>query len=88
MLAGGFAGVVGWLTCYPLDLIKSRLQTNLNEQYLPGYRGILQCSKEVILEAGLKGLFKGIIPTLIRALPVNCACVLAYEYTLELFKSI
>ena len=27
LLAGGFAGIVGWLTTYPCDVIKTRLQS-------------------------------------------------------------
>jgi len=87
MFSGGIAGITAWLAIYPLDLIKSKIQTNLTTQYLPGHRGILQCSKQVLKDAGFKGLFKGLMPALIRSFPVNCASILSYELTLDFFKS-
>ncbi|DBA99490.1 TPA: hypothetical protein ACH3X3_012077 [Trebouxia sp. C0006] len=45
MVAGGAAGAVYWLTVYPADIIKSKLQTDSYRQ--PAYRGTLHCARQV-----------------------------------------
>lgn len=46
LMAGGIAGVASWISCYPLDVLKSRLQA----QGAPGssnkYAGILDCLRK------------------------------------------
>lgn len=55
---------------YPLDVIKSRLQTDgLPSQAgtaAKKYSGALDCARKLYAEAGVKGFFRGVTPTLIR----------------------
>ncbi|PRP80512.1 mitochondrial substrate carrier family protein [Planoprotostelium fungivorum] len=79
--AGACAGTAFWLSCYPIDVIKNRIQT---EPDIPGKkklydRGILQCAKTIYKREGAAAFFKGLTPCLIRSVPANSAAFFAFE---------
>ncbi|KAG6543888.1 hypothetical protein Mapa_014728 [Marchantia paleacea] len=82
LTAGGLAGAVSWIFCYPLDVVKSRLQGQL-----PGgpqrYTGIVHCMRKSVEEEGLKVLWRGLGTAVTRAYLVNGAIFSAYEMTLR-----
>lgn len=45
LLAGGLGGTAFWLGCYPVDVVKSKLQTD--SWAAPRYRGMLDCARQV-----------------------------------------
>ena len=47
MLAGAGAGAVYWLTVYPADVIKSKLQVDSYQRLI--YKGTLDCTRQVCL---------------------------------------
>lgn len=66
---GALSGVGMWLVMYPLDVIKSRLQTDGLKSGFGGvkkYAGAIDCVGQLWKEQGVKGFFKGLTPTLIR----------------------
>ncbi len=63
MLAGGVAGVIQWIPAVPFDVLKSRLQTAPEGAY-PG--GLIDVLKVLIKEEGVRGLYKGAVPLMIR----------------------
>mmetsp|Transcript_15600 Transcript_15600/g.25843 ORF Transcript_15600/g.25843 Transcript_15600/m.25843 type:complete len:344 (+) Transcript_15600:180-1211(+) len=80
-LAGGLAGVAFWTSIYPIDVIKSRIQTDINGSY----KGWYDCYRKIVLHEGYRGLFKGFGPCIARAFPAFASLSLAYEGTLALF---
>lgn len=85
MLAGGLAGTATWLTVYPLDIVKSRVQIDVTGKYAHGHRGLWQAYKEIVAESGsVRGLYRGITPALLRSFPANAACFLGYEMSMRL----
>jgi solute carrier family 25 carnitine/acylcarnitine transporter 20/29 len=83
--AGGIAGAVSWLSVYPFDVIKSRLQSQL-----PGdnhYRGWLDCGVKTIREEGSHVLWRGLSPTLARAFLVNAAIFSTYEVLMKMMHT-
>jgi len=76
LFAGGMAGVFNWLVSIPPDVLKSRLQSAPDGTYPNGIRDVF---KELIRKEGPLGLYKGIIPVMIRAFPANAACFLGVE---------
>lgn len=82
---GAAAGYSMWLTVYPIDVIKSRLQTdgfgNGEGQGRRVYTSALDCFKKTLAEGGVKALFRGFSPVLVRAAPANAATFLCYEYS-------
>jgi solute carrier family 25 carnitine/acylcarnitine transporter 20/29 len=85
LLAGGLGGTAFWLGCYPLDVIKSKLQVDSYSS--PRYRGILDCGRQVVAAEGMKGLFRGFVPALARSFPANAVCFAVYEATKSLVNT-
>eukprot|EP00049_Salpingoeca_infusionum_P004686 m.82338 g.82338 ORF g.82338 m.82338 type:complete len:302 (+) comp12685_c0_seq3:225-1130(+) len=78
---GGLAGICYWLSCYPLDVIKNRMQA------APGidkYSSMLTTSKLLYQEGGLRAFGRGFMPCALRAFPANAACFVAYEIVISL----
>ncbi|KAF9091614.1 hypothetical protein BGX29_011593 [Mortierella sp. GBA35] len=83
LLAGGIAGFGAWVPCYPQDVIKSRMQSNLT------YRSTLECFRSLQAEArggNWKVWFKGFGPTMARAFPANAATFFFYEMTMKFMR--
>jgi solute carrier family 25 carnitine/acylcarnitine transporter 20/29 len=80
-LYGAASGYAMWLSVYPVDFIKSRIQTDNLES--PKYRGMKDVVKSVYKEQGIKGFFKGFTPTILRAAPANAATFYAFELTMR-----
>ncbi|KAI5072304.1 hypothetical protein GOP47_0012410 [Adiantum capillus-veneris] len=75
--AGGIAGASFWLSVYPADVIKSKIQ--IDDRSNPKYSGTIDAFKKVYCAEGIKGLYKGFGPAMARSVPANAACFLAYE---------
>lgn len=82
LAAGGCAGVASWVFCYPLDVVKSRLQAQGNLS--PKYTGIFDCLQKSVTEEGYKVLWRGLGTAVARAFVVNGAIFAAYETALRL----
>ncbi|KAK2757536.1 carnitine transporter [Arachnomyces sp. PD_36] len=73
LTAGGAAGVAMWIPVFPIDTIKSRLQSAEGRPTIGGtIRG-------VYASGGLKAFFPGFGPALARAVPANAATFLGVE---------
>ncbi|PKS07362.1 hypothetical protein jhhlp_005964 [Lomentospora prolificans] len=71
--AGAAAGVAMWVPVFPIDTVKSRLQTAEGNVTLGGV------IREVYAKGGLKAFFPGFGPALARAVPANAATFLGVE---------
>ncbi|KII86045.1 hypothetical protein PLICRDRAFT_178337 [Plicaturopsis crispa FD-325 SS-3] len=90
LAAGGVAGIAGWITTFPLDVIKTRIQGSAP---VPGssrpvstdasprnpYRTTLSTISHSYRAEGGGVFFRGLAPTLIRAVPVNMATFAVFE---------
>ena len=67
------AGVAMWIPVFPVDTVKSRLQTAEGNVSLGGV------VRELYGKGGLKAFFPGFGPALTRAVPANAATFLGVE---------
>lgn len=82
LMAGGLAGVASWVCCYPLDVVKTRLQAETS--YRPQkYYGIVDCFRKSVKEDGYGVLWRGLGTAVARAFLVNGAIFAAYEVALR-----
>ncbi|GFP99926.1 mitochondrial arginine transporter bac2 [Phtheirospermum japonicum] len=77
LTAGGLAGVTSWISCYPFDVLKTRIQAQSK------YCGIFDCYRKCVEQEGYNALWRGIGTTLARAFIVNGAVFFAYETALR-----
>ncbi|KAL2338082.1 hypothetical protein Fmac_012528 [Flemingia macrophylla] len=81
LIAGGFAGVASWISCYPFDVVKTRLQAQTPSSI--EYNGIVDCFKKSVTKEGFGVLWRGLGTTVARAFLVNGAIFSAYEISLR-----
>jgi solute carrier family 25 carnitine/acylcarnitine transporter 20/29 len=73
MVAGGAAGIAMWIPVFPVDTIKSRLQSAEGRPTISG------TIKGIHASGGLKAFFPGIGPAMARAVPANAATFAGVE---------
>ena len=76
MIAGGVTGTFGWFAVYPVDVIKTRLQ--IDGIVEKSYTGMIDCARKSYQQEGVHVFYKGLLPTVIRAFPVNAVTFLVY----------
>lgn len=72
-MAGAAAGVAMWIPVFPVDTVKSRLQTMEGKPTVGGVVGGLYRA------GGFKAFFPGFAPAIARAVPANAATFLGVE---------
>ncbi|KAL8914817.1 MAG: hypothetical protein Q9171_000653 [Xanthocarpia ochracea] len=82
MTAGGAAGVAMWIPVFPIDTVKSRLQSADGRPTIGGTISRLWRS------GGFKAFFPGIGPAMARAVPANAATFLGVELAHKAFDKV
>lgn len=85
LMAGGFAGTFSWLVSFPVDVVKSRLQTDGMDGKLK-YTGAVDCVKKSYQAEGMNFFTRGLTSTLLRAFPMNAVCFLVVSYVMNFFQ--
>lgn len=80
LLCGGVAGVATWVSVFPLDVIKTRVQTQPSLDVLANRRGAMEISREMYTSEGIRPFFRGLTICCVRAFIVNAAQWAVYEY--------
>ncbi|RAH71447.1 carnitine:acyl carnitine antiporter [Aspergillus aculeatinus CBS 121060] len=80
LAAGGAAGIAMWIPVFPVDTVKSRLQS------APGRPTIGGTIRTVYANGGFKAFFPGFGPALARAVPANAATFAGVELAHNLMK--
>merc|ERR1711957_467534 len=83
MFAGGASGCFTWAVIYPVDVVKTRIQT-MSISTPVNQRRMLRLGADIASREGVGALFRGLGVTLIRAFPVNAIIFPVYESVLQL----
>ena len=79
--SGSLAGYFYWISCYPFDIIKTKMQGDCF--YAPKYKNFRDCFKQTVRNGGYRSLFDGISTCLIRAGPANAAGFSGFEFAMH-----
>ncbi|KAK6205403.1 mitochondrial carrier protein [Scheffersomyces amazonensis] len=84
LISGALAGNALWLSSYPIDVIKSNIQSDKfgSESKFNGQ--ILKATKYIYRNHGWKGFWRGIVPCLLRAVPCSAGTFASVELALRL----
>jgi solute carrier family 25 carnitine/acylcarnitine transporter 20/29 len=101
LLCGGLAGIVTWATVFPLDVVKTRVQTQIlhpkqhraGEQHalldpsaLKQRLGAIEIAKQAYRTEGVGVFFRGLGICSVRAFVVNAVQWAVYEWMIRLLR--
>ncbi|CAK9163191.1 unnamed protein product [Ilex paraguariensis] len=85
LIAGGMAGAVAQTAIYPMDLLKTRLQTYACEGgKVPS---LAKLSKDIWVQEGPRAFYRGLVPSLLGIIPYAGIDLAAYETLKDMSKS-
>ncbi|KIV81264.1 hypothetical protein, variant [Exophiala sideris] len=82
---GAFSGAFGASVVWPLNMLRTRLQTQGTPVHPPTYTGIVDVTRKTIQNEGLSALFRGITPNLIKVVPAVSITYVVYEQSKQAF---
>eukprot|EP00808_Paulinella_micropora_P003539 g2692.t1 len=92
--AGGVAGAAGWVVSYPMDYVKTHLQSEAFDKPTPYKKkkwlldgGFFSCMFQAVRTHGYRELWRGFLPCIARSFPANGAGFFAYETALSWMRS-
>ena len=88
LAAGAISGAVAQTCTYPLDVLRRRFQINTMSGMGYRYKGIFDAIRIIVTEEGVRGLYKGIAPNLLKVAPSMASSWLSFEMTRDFFVSL
>jgi len=82
---GGLAGEMLWISSYPFDVVKSKMQSDGFGKDMK-YLSMRDCFAKTYRAEGLGGFWKGIGPTLLRAMPVSAGTFATVEIVMRMIS--
>ena len=76
---GATSGAISATVVYPINLLRTRLQAQGTVLHPPTYTGIADVTIKTIQGEGIKGLFKGVTPNLLKVAPAVSISYVIYE---------
>ncbi|KAI4089023.1 MAG: hypothetical protein LQ348_002746 [Seirophora lacunosa] len=76
---GAFSASFGASVVYPLNLLRTRLQSQGTASHPPTYTGFLDVTAKTIKGEGVRGLFKGLTPNLLKVAPAMSISYVVYD---------
>ena len=73
LVGGAIAGFGFWGIFYPLEVIKTRIQSDHTDVAQRRYTSMIDCAQKTYAEGGVQAFYKGYTPAIVRAIPVNAA---------------
>ncbi|EMR63090.1 hypothetical protein MGN70_007789 [Eutypa lata] len=81
LLAGAVSGAVAQTCTYPADVLRRRFQINTMSGMGYQYKSIGDAIKVILAQEGIRGLYKGLFPNLLKVAPSMAANWLSFEMT-------
>ncbi|KAM6948469.1 mitochondrial adenyl nucleotide antiporter SLC25A24 [Aplochiton taeniatus] len=74
-MSGSLAGATAQTAIYPMEVVKTRLTLSKTRQY----SGMLDCTKQILRNEGVKAFYKGYVPNLLGIIPYAGIDLAVYE---------
>lgn len=84
LLAGAISGAVAQTCTYPFDVLRRRFQINTMSGLGYKYKSIWDAVKLIVAQEGVRGMYKGIIPNLLKVAPSMASSWLSFEVTRDM----
>ncbi|KOS19431.1 Calcium-binding mitochondrial carrier SAL1 [Escovopsis weberi] len=78
-IIGASSGAFGASVVYPLNVVRTRLQTQGTVMHPATYTGIWDVTQKTIRNEGVRGLYKGLTPNLLKVAPALSITWVVYE---------
>lgn len=88
LLAGAISGAVAQTCTYPFDVLRRRFQINTMSGMGYRYKSIWDAIRVIVAEEGIMGLYKGIVPNLLKVAPSMASSWLSFELTRDFLVSL
>lgn len=82
---GAFSGGVSASMVYPLNVLRTRLQAQGTAMHKPTYTGIVDATRKTLKTEGIRGLYRGLTPNLLKVAPSVSISYIVYENSKRLF---
>ncbi|CAM8924330.1 unnamed protein product [Rhodiola kirilowii] len=90
------SGTCAKLVCHPLDVVKKRFQVEGLQRHPrygarvehKAYKNMFDALRQISHKEGWAGLYKGIVPSTIKAAPAGAVTFVAYEYVSDWLESV
>ncbi|KAK4222062.1 mitochondrial carrier domain-containing protein [Podospora fimiseda] len=76
---GASSGALGATAVYPLNVLRTRLQTQGTAMHPPTYTGIVDVATKTVRNEGVRGLYKGLTPNILKVAPALSITWVCYE---------
>src|SRR3989338_5437320 len=83
IVVGAVAGIIGTLSIFPVDMVKTRLQASKGSTF----RGPFDCAKQLLAKEGVRGFYRGLPVNLIGVTPEKAIKLAANETFRELLEN-
>jgi solute carrier family 25 phosphate transporter 23/24/25/41 len=82
--AGAVSGAVAQTCTYPFDVLRRRFQVNTMSGMGYQYSGVFDAIRVIVKTEGVRGLYKGIVPNLLKVAPSMASSWLSFEFTRDM----
>ena len=86
-MIGTFASIVAQTATYPLNVVRTRLQTQGVNNRPRMYNGMFDCFRHIIKKDGPQGLFRGLLANYLKAVPASAITFVAFEEVNKFFAA-
>lgn len=76
---GASSGAFGASIVYPLNVLRTRLQTQGTVMHRETYTGIVDVARKTVRKEGYRALYKGLTPNLLKVAPALSITWMVYE---------
>ncbi|KAI8363257.1 mitochondrial carrier domain-containing protein [Mortierella sp. GBAus27b] len=81
LACGTISGSVGATSVYPLSLVRTRMQAQGTPHHPQTYTSTLDVFRKTYEKEGVRGFYKGMVPTLTKVVPAVSISYVVYEYS-------